>query len=70
MRAKASRKTLELFNLKDDPYEKNNLAESQPDRANELVTALAQLESEAAPPKRTPMPENYQAPAVWGEKNK
>jgi arylsulfatase A len=32
---------LELFNLKDDPSEKNNLAGTQPQRANDLAKKLA-----------------------------
>jgi len=45
----------ELYNLKKDPYEKKNLAESEPEKVKELATALeAQLKRYAAVPWQPP----------------
>lgn len=39
----------ELFNLKDDPFEKNNLADKEPNKVKRLVNAMAkQLDEESA----------------------
>ncbi len=42
---------VELFNLANDPYEKNNLAESQPAKAKELRARYDVLAKEAVQPK-------------------
>jgi arylsulfatase A-like enzyme len=39
-----------LFNLKDDPTEKNNLAGAMPDKVNEMKGALAAIDAEQARP--------------------
>ena len=57
----------ELFNLADDPYEKNNLASSRPDKLKELREALDKLAAQAAPPRSRPRPAGFKNPAVWGE---
>ena len=36
----ATKNEYELYNLKDDPYEKSNLAESHPDELKLMMTAL------------------------------
>jgi len=35
-----------LFNLKKDPYEQNNLADSQPERVQQMTHAIAELQGE------------------------
>lgn len=42
--------TVELFNLKDDPYEKNNLADKYPEKVAKLQQRAQMLSKEAAPP--------------------
>jgi arylsulfatase A-like enzyme len=59
--------SVQLFNLKDDPYEKSNLAAEQPERVKQLQQALQEFADEAVPPKAEPEPKSYKAPAVWGE---
>jgi len=62
----------ELFNLKDDPYEKNNLAEKYPEKVEELNKRLNKYKNEAAELRLNPnYPpeglENWRPPAVWGK---
>jgi arylsulfatase A-like enzyme len=46
---------LELYNLKTDPMERQNLADKEPEKFNELKTALdAQLERYAKVPWKPP----------------
>jgi arylsulfatase A-like enzyme len=40
---KAGKRSVELFNLRDDPYEKTNLAEKHPDKVRELEAELARF---------------------------
>ena len=58
---------VELFNLAQDPYEKTNVADDQPEKVEQLQNALAKFAKEAVPPKAVPQPKDYKAPAVWGE---
>jgi len=58
---------VELFDLRNDPYEKTNLADERPDKVKELREVLNPLGKEAAPPKAKRMPESFKAPAIWGE---
>ena len=59
---------VQLFDLRNDPYEKVNLANEQPDKVKELRRALARLADEAVPPKGGgAKPRSFVAPAVWGE---
>ena len=60
-------KSMELFNLRDDPYEKSNLAKERPEKVKELRQSLAKFAEEAVPPKAGPEPESFVVPAVWGE---
>jgi arylsulfatase A-like enzyme len=60
--------SVELFNLKDDPYEKTNLADKNPDRVKELRAKLAAFAKDAVPPKAKPKPKDFVSPKVWGEK--
>jgi hypothetical protein len=42
---------VELFNLADDPYEKNDLAAKQPEKLKELRARYDALAKQAVPPK-------------------
>jgi len=66
---KAAKSSVELFNLKDDPYEKTNLADKHPDRVKELREKLAAFAKQAVPPKARPKPADFVTPKVWGEKD-
>ena len=65
----ADKEGVELFNLKDDPFEKTNLAEKHPDRVKELQAKLAAFAKQAVPPKAKPKPADFVTPKVWGEKD-
>lgn len=65
--ANATASKVELFNLTDDPYEQTNLAESNPEKVNQLRARLDAYRSAALPPKAEDEPANYQAPRVWGQ---
>ena len=68
--AKKGKEQTELFNLKDDPYEKTNLADKHPDRVKELRSRLDALrEAGGRSERRGPRPKDFVAPKVWGEKN-
>jgi arylsulfatase A-like enzyme len=58
---------VELFNLADDPSEKNNLASSQPEKVKELRARYETYARQAVPPKTRPKPKNFQVPKVWGQ---
>ncbi|HVK13350.1 MAG TPA: arylsulfatase [Gemmataceae bacterium] len=60
---------VELFNLKDDPYEKTNLAARQPEKVKELQARLAAFAKQAVAPKARPKPKDFVTPKVWGEKD-
>jgi len=57
---------IELFNMAQDPNETTNLADTQPEKVRQLLGRLKVYAAGAAPPKQTPMPQGFQAPAVWG----
>ena len=59
--------SVELFNLADDPYEKNNLASTRPEKLKALRTRYDQLDKQAAPPQSEPKKPGFVAPKVWGE---
>ncbi|MEI7728677.1 MAG: arylsulfatase [Verrucomicrobiota bacterium] len=67
--AVSTNELVELFNLVQDPYEKNNLAAAQPERANELRARLDVFAKAAVPPKAAPASKDFKAPKVWGEKD-
>jgi arylsulfatase A-like enzyme len=68
--AKAPEKgSVELFNLKDDPFEKANLADKNPEKVKELREKLAEFAKQAVPPKAKPKPNDFMPPKVWGEKD-
>lgn len=58
---------IELFNLKDDPYEKTNLAESNPQKVGELRARLEVYAKAAAPSLQAPAAPGFKVPAIWGE---
>ena len=60
---------IQLFNLKDDPYEKTNLAVSQAERVKELQSRLQTYAKQAVEPKVKPKPKDFVTPKVWGEKD-
>lgn len=66
--AEAGRASVELFNLTDDPYEKKDLAESNPDKMKELRARYDQLAAQAVAPKIKPKAADFKSPRVWGEK--
>jgi len=65
----ADKESVELFNLKDDPYERTNLADKNADKVKELRAKLAGFAKEAVPPKAKPKPKDFVSPRVWGEKD-
>jgi arylsulfatase A-like enzyme len=58
---------VELFNIAQDRAEKNNLAESNPEKVKELKARYDVLAAEAIPPKNEPKAKDFQVPKVWGE---
>ncbi|MGL6074381.1 MAG: arylsulfatase B [Fimbriiglobus sp.] len=67
--AKKAKESIELFNLKADPYEKENLATREPAKVKELKTKLAGFAKDAAAPKLKPKAANFKTPKIWGEKD-
>ena len=65
---KKGKESVELFDLKADPYEKTNLAEKNADKVKELKVTLATFAKDAVDPKTRPKPANFKTPKVWGEK--
>jgi arylsulfatase A-like enzyme len=65
--AAATDEPVELFNLAQDPYEKQNLAAANPGKLRELQARLDALAKQAAPPKSAAPEAGYQPPKVWGE---
>jgi arylsulfatase A-like enzyme len=66
---KDAKQSLELFNLKDDPYEKTNLADQKSEKVKELKAVLAEFAKQAVPPQAKPKPKGFVSPKVWGEKD-
>src|SRR3954449_3307342 len=46
--------SVELFNLRDDPFEKTNLADREPRKRQELQEILAAFAGQAVPPRAKP----------------
>jgi arylsulfatase A-like enzyme len=58
----------ELYNLREDVEEKNDLAETQPEKLKELLARYDELEKQVVPASRSdPNPEDFQPPRIWGE---
>jgi arylsulfatase A-like enzyme len=66
--AKPRADTFELFNLADDPYEKNDLSKKHPNKLKELQGRLKAYAEEAAPANVPPnrMPKAFKIPKAWG----
>lgn len=58
---------VELFNIAQDRAEKNNLAESNPEKVKELKARYDVLAAEAVPPKNEAKSKDFKVPKVWGE---
>jgi arylsulfatase A-like enzyme len=57
----------ELFNLAQDPFEKTNLADENPNKVSELKAKLDAYAREAIPPNAEATRADFKAPKVWGE---
>jgi arylsulfatase A-like enzyme len=66
---KSADESVELFNLAQDPYEKTNLAATQPAKVAELRARYATFAAQAVAPKVQPRDPAFQVPKIWGEKN-
>ena len=66
---KSADESVELFNLARDPYEKTNLAATQPAKVAELRARYATFAAQAVAPKVQPRDPAFQVPKIWGEKN-
>lgn len=64
---KQARRSIELFNLASDPYEKHDLAAQDPDKVRELRARYDALARQAVPPKAAPKPAGFHSPRIWGE---
>lgn len=62
-------KGIELFDYKNDPREKTNLAAKNPERVQQLLDRLNNYAREAVPSKNKggKKPKTFQVPKVWGE---
>jgi arylsulfatase A-like enzyme len=56
----------ELFNIKDDPYEQNDLAASNPEKLQELLERYEFYAKQSVPPLNKPIPADFKAPEIWG----
>jgi arylsulfatase A-like enzyme len=69
-RAKASKvsgREIELFNITQDPNEKQNLAKTQPQRVAQMQALVERYQSEAAKPFPQGKSPGWTQPKVWGE---
>ena len=62
----AEERKLELFDLRDDPYEKNDLAESNPEKLAELWQAYQSYAKQAVPHLSKPDIKDFGTPEIWG----
>ena len=65
---KKKQPSFELFNLKDDRSEKNDLSKSNTAKLDELQQRLAVYEKATVPAMNEPMPKGFKSPKVWGER--
>ena len=58
----------ELYNLKTDPYEKNDLHQKSPRDFQRLKTKFQELSGQAVPPHIPPsgLPVDFDVPKIWG----
>jgi arylsulfatase A-like enzyme len=66
-RGRAARKTIELFHIADDPFEKHDLAASNPQKVAELQSRFDAIASQAVPPRSALKAAGFKSPRVWGE---
>ncbi|MDG2382270.1 MAG: arylsulfatase [Pirellulaceae bacterium] len=68
-RSKPKRQTWELFNIADDPSEKNDVKKDHPDVFDKLKAKLVKLADDSVPPNIPPNrpPPGFRVPKVWGE---
>jgi len=67
----AAKQTMELFNLAEDPYEKNDLSGKNPLKLEELKTRLKSYADAAAPANISPaqVPKDFKIPKAWGHRD-
>jgi arylsulfatase A-like enzyme len=58
---------IELFNLQNDPGEKQNLAATETNKVRELRARYDVYAREAVPSKVSRKPKDFKAPEIWGE---
>jgi arylsulfatase A-like enzyme len=65
---KVNRNVFELFNLTEDPYEQNSLADEHPQKLRELKRRLELYAGQAVKPNVPPnrMPKDFKVPETWG----
>ncbi len=65
---KADQDVFELFNLAEDPYEKNDLSKKNPQKFRQLKSRLEFYAGQAARPNVPPnrMPKDFKVPEAWG----
>ena len=68
-KAVSEEEEVELFNLAEDPSEKENLAERHPDKVRDLRARYEALARQQATPLLRPKPSDFRAPKIWGEPN-
>jgi len=65
---KVNQDVLELFDLADDPFEKNDLSRKNPQKLHELKSRLEFYAGQAVKPNVPPnrMPKDFKVPKAWG----
>lgn len=64
-----AKETWELFNIRHDPSEKNDLSDEQPEVMTQLQEKLAELAKTAVEPNIPPNrpPPGFRSPKIWGQ---
>ncbi len=65
--AAAAEPVVELFNLAEDPSEKENLAAKHPDKVRQLRSRYEEFARQAVPPRNAPPAPDFKVPKIWGE---
>jgi len=58
---------VELYDLKNDPFETKNLAETERGRVAAMKARLDGFAVQAVPPKSRPRAADFVVPKIWGE---